>query len=160
MQDKIAPLAEIYKTNSAIFLHALSDISADDIARRPDEKTNNLLFIAGHILTSRVILGRMLGMEDEVPFSGKFGRGEPLRDKSEYPKIDEIINLWTSFSEKLMSHMDTVDQATLAQKAPYDFPIGDKTLTGAVAFMALHEACHIGQIGMIRKMFGYSTIAG
>lgn len=160
MQAEIAPLVEIYKTNSNIFLHALSDISEDDMARRPDENTNNLLYIAGHMLTSRIILGQMLGMKEEVPFDGKFGRGEPLRDKSEYPGIDEITNLWISFSEKLLSQMEAVDQNILSAKAPYEFPIGDKTITGGVAFMALHEACHIGQIGMIRKMFGYSSIAG
>lgn len=160
MQAELAPLIEIYKTSGNIFLHALSDISEDDIARTPDDKTNNLLFIAGHLLTSRVILGRIVGMKDEVPFEGKFGRGEPLKDKSEYPGIGEIKTLWKDFSDKLIARLESIDQETLAQKAPYEFPIGDPSVTGAVAFMAFHEACHIGQIGMIRKMFGYSTIAG
>ncbi len=42
--------------------------------------------------------------------------------------------------------------------APY--PVQEPTVVNGIAFLTFHETFHIGQLGYIRKLRGYQTLAG
>lgn len=39
-------------------------------------------------------------------------------------------------------------------------PVEDKTIMGGFAFLISHESYHVGQLGLLRKELGLSTIFG
>ena len=48
----------------------------------------------------------------------------------------------------------------MSAPAPRDFPVPDKTIRGAINFLAYHEAYHLGQMGYLRKWLGKDSLRG
>jgi uncharacterized damage-inducible protein DinB len=55
---------------------------------------------------------------------------------------------------------EELTDADLAAKAPFQFPVDDDTILGVIAFMAMHESYHIGQLSAIRRQLGLPGLAG
>ena len=160
MHPSVAPLLEIYKANANLFLHALADVSPEDIVRRPDNNVNSLHFVAGHMLNSRFVLGNLIGIEDKCPWPGLFARGAELKGISEYPGIEEIRDTWVALSEKLTGKLAELTESQLHTKVSARYPVDDDTVLGGIAFLALHDSYHVGQLGYVRKVLNYSRLAG
>jgi uncharacterized damage-inducible protein DinB len=159
MHLSIAPLVEIYKTNTGLLLAALKDVSGEAVVKRPGDSVNSLHFVAGHMTNSRYAVGNLIGLSDQCPWPGLFSRGARVKDISEYPPIFEIVEAWSSISEKVISRLSELTEEDLRVPAPGNFPVDDKTMLGAIAFLALHDSYHVGQLGYVRKFFNYSPLA-
>ena len=48
----------------------------------------------------------------------------------------------------------------LGDTSPRPFPIPDKTMRGALAFIQFHETDHVGQLAYLRKWLGHSALVG
>ncbi len=160
MHPPLAALAEIYKTNTGLLLLALSDVTEEHIIKRPTNTTNSMLFIAGHLATTRFKICGMAGLSVECPWGEIFARGAVLKDASEYPSIAEIKENWTSVTDKMIGRFSEITEQELKAKAPFDFPVEDNTILGGIAFLALHDSYHIGQLAYIRRLLSYSQLAG
>lgn len=160
MNKAVQPICEIYNLNTNILLGALKDISDEDVVKRPENKANSFHFIAGHMLESRNILMQLMRMEVNSKWGELFGRGAKIVEQSQYPNINEIKKEWTICSQNLLKGLKDISDEKLAEKCPYDFPIEDKTILGAIAFLAFHDSYHVGQLGYLRPYFGYGQISG
>ncbi len=160
MHAQVAPLAEIFKLNQRLLVAALDGISAADAARRFEGNGNSPQWIAGHAVTSRALLAKIVGAGVEPPWPDLFGRGAKPRDAKEYPLLATILRTWDEVSASLMKRLETVGEADLRAPAPFNLPVADKTVLGAVSFLALHESYHVGQLGYLRKLLGRETLAG
>jgi hypothetical protein len=160
MYPYVAPLTEIYKTNTGLVKMALADITANDAVKSPTDTTNSMQFIIGHLTNSRFKIGNMAGLADQCPWGDMFARGAKLKDISDYPSIQEILDTWDAISLKMIERFSEITEQELKVKAPYDFPVDDKTILGGIAFMALHDSYHVGQLAYIRKLLGYSSLVG
>jgi uncharacterized damage-inducible protein DinB len=56
--------------------------------------------------------------------------------------------------------MESITDAELSVTAPREFPIPDKSLRGAVAFMTFHDSYHTGQMAFIVKWLGKPGLVG
>jgi uncharacterized damage-inducible protein DinB len=128
--------------------------------RSPQDGSNPLIWIAGHLLTSRVSLTRLAGERVENPWSNIFARGATLDANVTYPEISDIVALWDTTTQSLMKRLEELDDATLSEQASFPVPTSDKTKRGAIVFLNFHETYHIGQMAYLRKWLGYSQLVG
>lgn len=63
-------------------------------------------------------------------------------------------------NRKLYAKLEALDDERLAQPAQgFELPHA-KTIADQLAFFALHDAYHVGQMGFVRKALGYPGLAG
>lgn len=160
MNKAVAPLAEIYKTNTNLFFGSINDISDSDMITRPNNKGNSLHWIAGHLVTCRYHVTKLIGLKEDCPWGELMDYGASIKDQSEYPPLSEIKDVWTSITDKLIKRLGELTDSELQEKVTYDFPTNDKTVLGGIAFLALHDSYHVGQIAYIRNLLDYKSLTG
>jgi uncharacterized damage-inducible protein DinB len=160
MSHVAAPLALIYAANDGMMKRALDGLSESDLWHQPTERSNPMFWLLGHIVHTRGAVLRMLGDDYRTGWGERFQRGSTLLARSEYPPLDEIERVREEISTRLQQRLASVSDETLAAEATgLRLPLA-KTLADQVAFLALHDSYHVGQLGYVRKMLGHSGISG
>lgn len=161
MDPIIASHSQLLAVNTFLVHKALDALTEEEIWRRPSDHTNSIGWMLGHMVWSRLGLTRMLGGENvQVPGGKIFDRGVQLGDRSAYPATQEIVAAYKAVNDQLKTRMETIADAELSAKAPRDFPIPDKSLRGAVAFMTFHDSYHVGQMALVVKWLGKAGLVG
>jgi hypothetical protein len=158
VNERLEPIAGLLDISTNLYTKALAGVGREAFVTRPSGSTNSLVWIAGHVLQSRVRLRRLVGEQIEMPWPEIFGPGGPLADTSRYPAAAELVGRWRDESDALARRLDVLDPADLAAPPGMRVPSHDGTLLGAVAFAAYHEAYHAGQMGYLRKWHGLSPL--
>ena len=151
MNPLLYPLILQFRAGTLQFLDALSDLSPDQALARINGTTNHATFIALHLLDARCFIARLLGGECAHGFEAGTDGARGVEDIEEYPPLAEILASWDRVSGLLIRRLEDADGTVLAAEPPFRFPVDDETALGAVAFLAHHEAYHLGQLGLIRK---------
>ncbi|HEX7961313.1 MAG TPA: DinB family protein [Terriglobales bacterium] len=158
----IAYIAHQYTLNSDLVSRSIADIAPDKWFTQPCPESNHLMWVTGHALNTRsgVVL-RLLGGQSKSYSDDLFKRGGKLVEPGKYPRPEEIRAAWTEVAKELANAFSKVSETTLAQPTPENnAPTLDGTVSGLIAFFALHETYHVGQIGYLRKFLGYSQLVG
>jgi len=124
------------------------------------EHGNSFLFVAGHITAYRHSVAALLGVKEEWPHQALFARGAEVKDPSAYPSLDEIKTAFDSISAKINKRFLEVTEADLSGPAPFKMPGLEETAGGIVAFLAMHEAYHVGQLAYILRLHGGERLVG
>jgi uncharacterized damage-inducible protein DinB len=156
MQESLKPLALQFELNTRLFLRAIGDIPPDLWEKRPEGRANHAAFLALHLLDARCFILRLLGNPMTHGFEEVGKDATHLEDISDYPPPQGIADSWKRVSEDLMASVEAVGPEQLSGPAPHEFPVTDGSVFGAIAFLAQHEAYHIGQLAMVRRAVGLS----
>lgn len=160
MAETAANLAGSFKFNAGMFNMAVEGIAPESWLLSPGNKSNHLLWIAGHVVWSRKMVLQVLGTGCPRPWEKLFARGAKPVDPVQYPKPEEILAAWAEVSGKLDSALDGASPQFLSEQAPPSGPSFDGRMSGTIAFFSAHESYHIGQMGYLRKWLGYSQAVG
>ena len=161
MNPTLAPLLAQLKVNDWLFRQSLDGLTAAEVARSPDGQVNSAHWVAGHMAATRAVLAHLLGLPQEPsPFGGVFDRGAPFDPAAVYPALPEITALFAALGERIRERAAAIPADDLAAPAPFNLPIADKTILGAVAFLLLHESYHAGQLGYLRRLLGHASVTG
>ncbi|HVP39355.1 MAG TPA: DinB family protein [Candidatus Saccharimonadales bacterium] len=159
MHPSILHAVQIQNLQSRLFLRALEGVT-DAEARRPtSEHTNPLAWIAGHLVTTRCYLARVVGLPREIPWGGMFARGAALEPTQAAPSLEEIRAAWDDVTGALMARFEQLGEAELSGPVA-DFPSLDRTVRGALAMAAMHDSYHVGQLSLVRKALGHERLVG
>jgi uncharacterized damage-inducible protein DinB len=158
MVEAIAPLHEMAKLNTRLFLNCLDGVDDAMARKRPNADTNSIGFLACHILHARYYLASYVGLESVNPFHELFDSARDVNDL-EVPPLDELRSAWSELSAQLIDSLPGVSEAELGRDSGQEFPVDDGTVRGAVAFLVQHESFHIGQLALLRKYFGLEGMA-
>jgi uncharacterized damage-inducible protein DinB len=131
-------------------------VSQQESTLRPEAGCNSANWVVGHIVSARSSILRALGEEKIFPdeqvamyrrgSDGSVEHGVPLADLLEALDRSQPI---------LLARLQRATEAELNAKSPMSSPAGpDATLGAAVAAMAFHEAYHVGQLGVLRRLMG------
>jgi hypothetical protein len=145
------------KLNTRLFLNVLDGINDETAQKRLNEDTNNISFIALHVLQARYYISKILGIKAKFPFP-ELDEVQSVNEMKSFPSIENIKSHWQEISLILLDHMPQVGEEELENVAQQKFPIDDKTIYGGITFLVEHEAYHIGQLGLLRKYFGLSAM--
>lgn len=147
----IQPLIEQFKLHSRLFKNVLSGIQEKDAEKRLTDTINHIHFIAGHMLVSRLML---TGNESVKPDERFVSFTKTIDDGVAYPALEEIMNLWEKASVVIVKELEKMTSKDLTKEAPMKFPVEDTTMLGFLSFIIHHEAYHLGQLGLLRKIAG------
>jgi hypothetical protein len=159
MHPSIAHAVQIQGVNTNLFTRALEGVTAEESLRRPSEHTNPLLWIAAHLVTTRCYLGKVVGLECEIPWGARFARSAELDLSAALPSLGEVVSRWNEISAALAARFEQLGEPELAAPAG-TFPSQDQTVRGALAMAALHDSYHVGQLAYLRKGLGRGQLVG
>ncbi len=160
MDNKLALVEGMLKANAQIFQKTIDGIPAEQWLTQPEDGSNHMMWIAGHIVVHRAMISKMLGAEWSAPWEKLFVRGAKLVPAGEYPNPIEIRQAWKEVSEKLTDVLAEASADALGKPIPQGKPSLDGTIGGTVGFLCLHETYHVGQMGYLRKWLGHGQAVG
>jgi uncharacterized protein YndB with AHSA1/START domain len=156
----LAPVALIFKLNAGLMKSSLEGLSEADLWQRPSPLNNPLLWVFGHIVSTRATMLGLLGDPFDTGWGDLFSRGAALQEASRYPSRAEIDRLHRQVVDRLKVKFAALTDADLAGPAVGTPLPGAKTIADQLAFLAFHESYHVGQLAYIRKSLGHSAVAG
>lgn len=159
MSDLVAPLHEIFKLNSKLFLNCLDGMTQDQARWRPGPSTNNAAFIALHMVDARHHLAKLLGLVVDHPFGAMLKEAKSVDDIKQWPSLDEIRAAWKDVTGALHDRFKQLTAAELAQPCPVTFPTDDRSLAGGLAFLLQHDSYHLGMLSLLRKQVGLASMS-
>jgi hypothetical protein len=146
------------KINAFLYKSALRDLSEEELHRFPSDHSNPMIWIAGHVLNSRVDLARYLKIEAGCPWGKLFERHSRLQPAAAYPGIEEILGCWSTTNRALRIGSERLTPEELSGPSPEKLSIEVDSLGSGISFFVWHESYHIGQMGYLRKWLGYEGL--
>ena len=160
MDPLITPAAQQYNISTALVEKNLADFSDADARQAPAGDSNSILWLVGHLANTRCRLLELLGVDRAPRWPQFFSRGANPAGRDQHPALDEVRNEWRDVTASLSKRLEEIGDAELSAKCPRDFPIADKTMRGAITFLAYHEGYHVGQMAYLRKLLGKGQLVG
>ena len=158
MEPAVQALADQFNVVTNAYLRALDGLDREALLRRPSPRSNPILWVAGHLVQSRARLINILGGSRELPWPDLFRTGSTIVDPGAYPDAAAISAMWRELTAELTQRLEALGPGALSAEAPPRIASADGSLGGAIANLAFHEGYHVGQLGFIRKLLGYSSL--
>jgi len=149
----------IFSFNDNFVPQALHGLTQEELWQAPTDRNNSMLWVAGHVVQTRATVLQMLGERLETGWGNLFDRGATVGDPHRYPYGAEVERVMREASPRLRAALSALSNEQLARPASLPIP-GVKTLADELAFFALHDSYHVGQMAYIRKGLGYPGLAG
>lgn len=160
MSDATASLKAQLDLHTRLFNNVLEGVNDTDANTRNSEQINHIKWVAGHLLNSRVSsLSKVTGLPHDDSYIAQFARGSALEPGANYPPLSQIIGKWNETASGLSNALAHVPDEVLAAPSPSKAPIADDTVRGLLSFLLSHEAYHIGQLSILRKLAGKTAMA-
>ena len=159
MDPRATPLHAILRLNSRLLLNCFEGMDETTARQRPNARTNSAAFLACHLIDSRHYLLSLLGRLGENPVARFVGSARSIDDVGALPPLADVRAAWRSVSTTLEACLAELSDAELTAPSPQRFPVEDRSLLGAVAFLLQHESYHVGQLALIRKYFGLPAMS-
>lgn len=147
-------IISIYKTNSTLLTNSFAKVTEVDSLKRPNKRTNSMIFIALHVLDARCFILTQIGLKTKNPFGKYVDWAKTIDEIITYPKLKKVLSEWKRIDRILVEELNGINSRKLNSDQQFEFPGGKKNIN-MLAFLAEHEAYHVGQISFIRKYLGY-----
>lgn len=150
----------LYKFNLFVLENMVADIQESEMAHQPAPDTNPPLWILGHLAVATDYASRALGVPTACPkqWHVDFGPGStPLKMHGPAPTKAELLEAIRSGHQRVTAAAAQANAEQLA--VPHSVKILQGTPLETVGdfvthVMNTHEAMHIGQLSMWRRMTG------
>ena len=160
MDVRVAPLYEIFKVNSRLYLNCLDAMDNDQASWRPNEHTNSAAFVALHLVDTRLWMAGMLGLTPTHPFKEICDKVKTAGPTAQLPSLDDMRAAWKDITGQLRERFKTLTDADLGAPAKWNPPgVDDKTMLGTLAFLMQHDSYHVGQMAILRKQVGLTAMS-
>jgi len=156
----IAAAAENYRFNSGFLTKMVSDLTAEEWMKRPDEKSNHIAWIVGHVIWTRKALLTRLGTTWSQPWLDLFKRGAQLGDDAAYPTSAAMLEAWEETAKLVATALENAPEELLATPSTQGPPSADGKVSGVINFLAIHETYHLGQASYLRGWLGHKGLMG
>ena len=139
-------------------LHAnVADLSHEDSLHTPTPAGNSLNWVVGHLVSTYDMLLSALGGEQ----LWSEGQSEPYKRGSEpvnaetATDFESLLRDFDAAHARVIERLGAVTEDELAAPAPYS-PTGnpDETVGSLAGLTAFHQAYHVGQTGLLRRICG------
>lgn len=147
-----------FELHQKLYNNVLEGFTDKETNQRPygDENVNHVKYLAGHLLNSQYGLMMIAGLSPEVKWNDLFAAmgQSKAKDNFKYPAIEDIREEWNQWHEPTLKGLKQLSDHDL-EKPPLP-PFDQIAATNGEfwAFLNHHQAYHIGQISILRKVFG------
>lgn len=146
--DQIRKLFEI---NQYAFGVNVEGLTHDESLQQPGGGGNCLNWVAGHVVANRNHILDLLGEKpiwDEAAYAAYRRGSAPIVEPGKEIPFDDIVKDFGRSQERIQAGLARLKDEDLAA------PRGKDTLGGSLHFLHFHEAYHIGQTALLRRMAG------
>jgi len=144
-------LRTLFDVNHQVLHRNVSGLTHEESLIQPPEGGNCLNWVAGHIVATRNGLLKLLG-EDPIwspEEEAVYKRGsKPIQNESRAKPFPSILADYDRSQERLRAGISRLTEAAMKESR------GDGTLGGTLHILHFHEAYHIGQTAILRRMAG------
>lgn len=153
-----SPLLWQYRLHTHLFDNVIEDILPEDATRRITPDTNHIAWLTGSLVSCRFDMANALGIPQKAAFVDVYGNHRPIDDALEYPSLLSLQDDWHYISPMLLDTLSAIPSVELANRpSPFE-EMHENTLAEAFSFIIDREAYVIGQIGILRRILGYSAM--
>ena len=155
MDAPLADLARQYRFNDATVQALCEGLEPRDWSRRPGDRGGNTAhWVLGHVAATRRRMLRKVGVDvPPAEWEGLFDARDP-GDPERYPAIGDLRADLARTGERLSERLEDMSPDEAAQDWGTTFPDGGHTLEGGLRFLFFHEAWHLGQLSLLRRLAG------
>jgi hypothetical protein len=155
MTDTIADLARQYRFSAGTLQMTTEGFGPEEWSAAPSERGGNTgHWLLGHVASARRSMLRELG--EEIPkadWEPLFGMSVAPTGEG-YPPVEELFADIAHSGERIDARFAHMDAAQLGAAASGKYPDGGTTREHAARFFFFHEAYHVGQLGLLRRIHG------
>jgi uncharacterized damage-inducible protein DinB len=146
-------VAAQFRFHEAMLARTVEGFEDADWLHRPGE-ANHAHWILGHIAATRRYLLRRLGEKvDEEAWEKEFAQGTKPGEKPE-PAPAALIKDVQLLGAQLEMRIKSLTLEEMEAPIEKPMPDGSKTRAGMARFLLFHEAYHLGQLGLLRRIRG------
>ncbi len=155
-----AALKAQFDLHTRLFNNVLDGITDAHANDRKSDDINHIKWVAGHLLNTRLTsINKIAGGQPDDSYAAQFGRGVALDANAVYPPITEITDKWKAASGAISEGITQIPEDVLNAPSPAKAPIADDSIRGLLSFLVSHEAYHIGQLSLLRKLVGKEAMS-
>jgi uncharacterized damage-inducible protein DinB len=148
-------LAFQFQIGSFVFERNLADVDHEESLVAPRPGGNTINWIVGHVVRTRNQALALLGdapLFDDTEFD-QYGAGG--LDPNRAIRLEELRRRFDVLGPAIGSALAKVTAEQLAEKAPFSPTANpNETIGTLLASIAFHEAYHLGQTGLSRRLLG------
>ena len=112
-------------------------------------------WILGHLATTRFRVLELVGLAAAKPdWAAAFGMGTTAAGMPGDLDPKAVIQAFHEAQQALVGRWEALTGADLAKPIGRTLPNGSDNVGGALRFLAWHEAYHLGQLGLLRRLAG------
>jgi uncharacterized protein YndB with AHSA1/START domain/uncharacterized damage-inducible protein DinB len=156
----IKPVAFIFAANDSLAERSFQGVADADLWKRPMPQNNPMLWIFGHMADTRARLLKILGDDFDPGWADVFGRGAALQDTAGYPSREKINEVSREVNKRLYAKLGAMTDADVSRQATRSFTNAVQTVGDQIAFLAMHDTYHVGQLAYVRKALGLPGVVG
>ena len=154
MLTRIAATAQAYATGTRFMDRLVGDFTPADWAAR-DAAGHDPRWIVGHLAAIRHRVAALAGQpQPAAAWETSFARGTSPADLPAALDPAELLAAFHAADAVLASAWEGLTDEALDRPLGRAMPDGSDTVAGALAFLAWHEAYHMGQLGLLRRLAG------
>lgn len=165
MDERLVSIRGIFRSNEGLFRAALAGVGAGrgsgDGAPDPhvawlerSGEANHLAFLAVHLTGARYYIVKFLGGSADDPLERYHEKARSIDDIAEFPPPAEVLEAWDDVAPLLDGALLEAEPAFLDGDSGLPFPAPGPTRLDALGFLAQHEAYHLGQMCLVRRIHG------
>lgn len=149
-----------YQTSQGVMMANLEGISHEDSIKLPEDQGNPLNWIAGHLLSSRGGILKLVGgqsflSEEE---SEPYKRGSKLLEPSDNcVRMERLVEGLVNTGDELIARLKDIPESELEKEFEVPgFPVkfDEPTVASHLILLMFHEGYHTGQLGLGRRVLG------
>ncbi|HET7434803.1 MAG TPA: DinB family protein [Thermoanaerobaculia bacterium] len=134
----------------------LAGITHEESIVRAAGGGNSINWVLGHVIATRCDV--IPALHQPAPWSDAetrlYRRGMALAAEPEYLPLDELRRAFEESQTSLLAGIATTSEEQFAANAPFNPGGQPETLGSLLMKIAIHEAYHLGQTGILRRMLG------
>ena len=133
-------------------------IGHEESLAAPPRGGNCANWVVGHIVATRNVVLSLVGAEAvlDKETAALYERGSaPMTDPTRARRFEELLADFERAQARLEAALDRASDQLLAAPVPEGAPkVGDGLVGSTLAMLQFHEAYHVGQTGLLRRLAG------
>lgn len=128
---------------------------------RPHPAVNHPVWVLSHLNGIRRGVAANLGVAAPAELEGAHAAmGEPCLPADDYPAPEALVAEFFELGRTIQAGLSGADAGVYETTFEPTFPDGkDRTIGEALGFLLAHEALHLGQLSVIRRLHGQPGVA-
>lgn len=149
-----------YRWHSQIFLMLLDGITEEEALKRVDNRTNNIIWMAGNFVNVRYSLGATLGIEEKDPNHDLFFQGKALNESDTYPTLQLLKQNFHKISPLVYNGLLQLTDEELGEifSIGMNVSFSPETVLNFIGMCIGREDYLSGQLAFMRRVLNHPGI--